>query len=570
MLSLLHIENIAVIESADITLDKGLTVLSGETGAGKSIVLDSIGALMGQRTSKDLIRNGAQKGFVSALFTEIPAELQRKLEELELLGEEPDTLQIQRQIGADGKTICRINMRPVPVAMLKTISPYLINIHGQHDGQKLMDEQCHIEFLDHFCCNETLLTEYQQLYYQLTALKRRITELDGDEQARLQRIDTLEFHAQEIAEAELSAEEEFELLGKKELFDNAESLLDAFESAYIALDGVDLEAAGVVELLENTSNALADVSELSEELQKIFSSAEELKYLAMDLRDTVATQRSKIEFSPEERAFTEERLDQIYRLKQKYGKTIEDILAYHEQIAAELDTLQAADETRVQLRAEYREKLMQAKALAARLTEQRREGAGQLSQQIASELSDLDMTYAKIEVQMETGKKLTVRGMDMISFLISVNPGEPLKPLSKVASGGELSRIMLAMKNVLTAQEAVGTLIFDEIDTGVSGRAAQKIAQKLMSIATKKQTLCVTHLPQIAAMADQHLLIAKQVRNDRSFTEISPLAPHLRTHEIARMVAGDYITETTLTSANELLDAANHAKNEEKNKNAAI
>ncbi len=570
MLSLLHIENIAVIESADITLDKGLTVLSGETGAGKSIVLDSIGALMGQRTSKELIRNGAPKGFVSALFTEIPTELQCKLEELELLGEEPDILQIQRQIGADGKTICRINMRPVPVAMLKTISPYLINIHGQHDGQKLMDEQCHIEFLDCFCSNESLLTDYQQLYYQLTSLKRKITELDKNEQDRLERIDTLEFAAQEIAEADLSAEEEAELLRKKAMFDHAESLLDAFETAYMALDGMDLEAAGAVELLETTSNALAEVSEVSDELQKIFSNAEELKYLAMDLRDSIAIHRSKIEFSPEERAFIEERLDQIYRLKQQYGQTVEAVLAYHTQILSELDTLQSADETRVQLRAEYREKLQQAKDLAARLTAQRQSGAGQLSQKIAQELADLDMTHAKVEVQIETGKKLSVRGMDTVSFLISVNPGEPVKPLSKVASGGELSRIMLAMKNVLTAQEAVGTLIFDEIDTGVSGRAAQKIAQKLMSISTKKQTLCVTHLPQIAAMADQHLLIAKQVRNDRSFTEISPLDSSLRTHEIARMVAGDYITETTLTSANELLDAANHAKNEEKKKNAAI
>lgn len=560
MLSLLHIENIAVIENADIELSGGLTVLSGETGAGKSIVIDSISAILGQRTSRELIRNGAEKGFVSAIFTEISCELQEKLAELELTGEETDTLHVQRQISADGKGVCRVNMRPVSAAVLKTLSPYLINIHGQHDGQKLMDDSFHIDFLDSFADAAPLLAAYAPRYQRLFALKRQITELDKSEQERLQRIDMLRFHAEEIEAARLVPGEDERLTEQKAVLDNAGRLLHALDSAYTALDGADEDALGASTLLTQAADALGTISEISEELKALFDRAEELKYLALDLQDSVSAARAHIDFSPEEGAAVEERLDLIYRLKQKYGASAEEILAYYAEITAELETLEYADETREKLMADYKEELAAAKELAARLSDTRRKAAKRLEDRIVAELAELDMTRVRFEARVETGSKLTAHGMDTAVFLISVNPGEPVKPLSKVASGGELSRIMLAIKNVLTTGEAVGTLIFDEIDAGVSGRAAQKIARKLAAISAQKQTLCVTHLPQIAAMGDEHLLISKSVRDERSYTDVAPLVGDARAAEIARMISGDRITQASLSNAAELLEEAKRCR----------
>ena len=556
MLSLLHIENIAVIERADVELGAGLTVLSGETGAGKSIVIDAIGALLGQRTSRELIRAGAQKGFVSAVFTEISPELKTKLAEQELSGDEADTLYVQRQISADGKSICRVNMHPVSASVLKGLAPYLINIHGQHDGQKLMDDGFHIDFLDGFAGADALLAEYAPIYARLFALKRQITELDRSEQERLQRIDMLRFHADEIEAAQLKPGEDEALTERKAVFDNAGRLLGALQTAHLALGGDEEDVPGAAALLVQAADAIAGVCEVSEELRGLFERAEELKYLAQDLTASVGDARARIDFSPEESAALEERLDAIYRLKLKYGATVEDVLRYYEEITEELDTLACADERRETLREEYKAELSRAKEVAGRLTALRREAAAKLEKRIVSELADLDMDRARFEARVETGPKLTAHGMDTAVFLISVNPGEPVKPLSKVASGGELSRVMLAMKNVLTAGESVGTLIFDEIDTGVSGRAAQKIARKLSAIARQKQTLCVTHLPQIAAMGDDHLLIQKRVRDGRSYTELRPLDGAARVDELARLLSGDTISEAARRNAEELLRAA--------------
>lgn len=560
MLSLLHIENIAVIQNADIEFNRGFTVLSGETGAGKSIVIDAIGAILGQRTSRDLIRNGAPKGFVSAVFTEIPLELRNILEGMELNGDENDTVHIQRQISADGKSVCRINMRPVSASVLKRISPYLVNIHGQHDGQKLMDEQCHVQFLDEFGNIAPLLEEYLPLYRQLSALKQQITELEKSEQERLQRIDMLRYHANEIAEAQLIPDEYESLRERKAVFDNAQKLASSLDNAYRSLDGVESESLGVCALLSVASDSLQDISDVSGDLQSIYERMEELKYLALDLRDSLSFEKSRIDFSTEERARVEERLDLIYRLQQKYGETIPDILNYHSIITQELERLSCADETRQQLREEYKKLLSHARETAGRLSEARKRAAKQLEIKILTELSDLDMERSRFEVRVETGTKLTTHGMDTVTFLVSTNPGEPIKRLAKVASGGELSRIMLAMKNVLASVDSVGTLIFDEIDTGVSGRAAQKIAKKLACIAVQKQTLCVTHLPQIAAMGDEHLLISKSVQKNQSYTEVTLLSPEKRISEIARMISGDKITDITCRSAKELVDAAAEIK----------
>ena len=562
MLELLHIENIAVIEQADIELEPGLTVMSGETGAGKSIVIDSVGAILGRRVSRELIRSGAQKGFVSAVFSALSPGLNRLLAELDLTGEEPDTLYIQRQINADGKSACRVNMKPVTAAVLKTLAPYLIDIHGQNDGQKLLDEQYHIDYLDGFAQNEALLAEYQPRYQSLLQLRRQITALETGEQERLQRVDMLSFHKEEIEQAALKPGEDETLAQQKAFFDHAGKIAAALEEARLALAGDEDadDAAGACSLLDRAAEALGAIGEISDAYEGIAERAQELRYLAADLRDSVAGGCGNLEFSAAERDQTEQRLDEIYRLKQKYCGKIEEILAYHAKITEELDGLQNADTRRDALREQYRVELADAKKIAARLTEARVEAAGRLEQAIVRELGELDMEKVRVRIAVRTGTKLTQHGFDTVAFEISVNPGEPEKPLSKVASGGELSRIMLALKNVLTAGEEVGMLIFDEIDTGVSGHAAQQIARKLSAIAGQKQTLCVTHLPQIAAMGDHHLRISKSVRGERSYTDVSPMDEARRIDEIARLLSGEMITDASRGNAAELLHEAKRYK----------
>ena len=555
MLQLLHIENIAVIEQADIELEDGLTVLSGETGAGKSIVIESIGAVLGRRVSRDLVRTGAQKGFVSAVFTGLSPALHGLLDELALTGEEPDTLHIQRQLTADGKSTCRVNMKPVAAAVLRQLAPYLIDIHGQNDGQKLLDEQYHIDYLDGYAGNGALLDQYRPRYQALLALRREITALETGEQERLQRIDMLTFHKEEIEQAALRPDEEEMLAQRKAYFDHAGKIAGALEQARRALNGDD-DAGGACALLDQAAGALAGLREVSGAFDGLAEQAEEVRLLAADLRDSVSGRSDTLDFSPTEREWVEQRLDLIYRLKQKYGGTVAEVLAYRDRIAVELETLQDSDNRREGLRAQYKEELAEAKALAAQLGEARRAAAKRLEAEIVRELAALDMEKVRLRIAVHTGAKLSAHGFDTVTFEISVNPGEPEKPLSKVASGGELSRIMLALKNVLTAGEDVGMLIFDEIDTGVSGHAAQQIAYKLSDIGRQKQTLCVTHLPQIAAMGDHHLLISKSVRGERSYTDVQPMDEPSRAREIARMLSGETITELSLQNARELLQKA--------------
>lgn len=555
MLQLLHIENIAVIERADIELEDGLTVLSGETGAGKSIVIDSIGALLGRRVSRDLVRAGAQKGFVSAVFADLSDGLAALLEELALTGDEPDTLHIQRQITADGKSTCRVNMKPVSVSVLRQLAPYLIDIHGQNDGQKLLDEQHHIDYLDGYAGLDGLLAQYRPRYQALLALRREITALETGEQERLQRIDMLSFHKEEIEQAALQPDEDETLAQRKAYFDHAGKIAGALNEARLALNGDD-EVGGACALLDQAASALASLHEVSEAFDAVAEQAEEVRLLAADLRDSIVSRSDNLDFSSAEREWVEQRLDLIYRLKQKYGGTIAEITAYHDRIAAELETLADSDNRRDTLREQYRAELAEAKRLAGEITAKRREAAAKLEAEIVRELAGLDMDKVKMRVAVHTGTKLASHGFDTVTFEISVNPGEPEKPLSKVASGGELSRIMLALKNVLTAGEDVGMLIFDEIDTGVSGHAAQQIARKLHAIAKKKQTLCVTHLPQIAAMGDHHLRISKSVQDGRSFTDVSPMTQAQRIDEIARLLSGEQISDAARRNAEELLDAA--------------
>lgn len=559
MLSLLHIENIAVIEQADIIFQPGFTVLTGETGAGKSIIIDSIGAIMGQRTSRELIRNGAKKGFVSAVFDDITPELQCEIENLGLEGEDPSSLHIQRELTAAGRSICRVNMRPVAASVLRQLSPFLINIHGQHDGQKLMQEEFHIEFLDRFCGAAQLLEQYRPLYNRLYELRRQIRELDHSEQERAQRIDMLRYQFDEIAAADLHIGEEEELKNRKQFFDNSGKMAYSLQTANRLLSG-DEGNDGASALLSQAAEALSEVSSFSDELSALYQKANEINYLAEDLSEAVAILSLNSDFSEAERDAVEERLDVIYRLKRKYGTNIQEILAYCDSAASELEILENSEDQKEQLVSEYRETLEDARAVAAELSELRRTAAKTLERQIVEQLYDLNMEKVRLAIAVEPQAKLNANGMDTVKFLLSTNPGEPLKSLTKIASGGELSRIMLAIKNVLASAEDVGTWIFDEIDTGVSGRAAQKIAQKLANISRSKQTLCVTHLPQLAAMGDHHLLIEKSSTADQTFTSVEPIADGDRTGELARMISGAEVTEASLRNAEELLAQADEWK----------
>lgn len=555
MLSLLHIENIAIIEQADIVLQPGFTVLTGETGAGKSIIIDSIGAILGQRTSRELIRNGAKKGFVSAVFEDIPPALKRQLEELGLDTEEDGTVRIQRELSAEGRSVCRVNMRPVSASVLKTLSPYLINIHGQHDGQKLMQEEYHIEFLDSFFEAEPLLEQFRPMYAKLHTLRSKIRELEKSGQQREQRIDMLRYQMEEIAAAELKAGEEETLTERRQFFENAGQLAYSLQAASKLLSGNE-EDAGAMDLLSRAADELADVATLSQDLNNLSQKAEEIRYQVEDLAASVAMLAADVDFSPQERDAVEERLDTIYRLRRKYGATVEEVLAYYDKASKELGELENADDRKDEMMEEYHQTLTKAREIAGELSKRRRQAAELLEAKIVEQLKDLDMPKVRISIQVSSQTKLNPHGMDEVRFLISTNPGEPVKPLSKIASGGELSRIMLAIKNVLTQTEDVGTLIFDEIDTGVSGRAAQKIALKLGEISRRKQTLCVTHLPQLAAMGDHHLLIKKSLSEEYTFTDVFNLNEEERVGELARMLSGDAITELSMQNAAELLERA--------------
>lgn len=561
MLQLLHIENIAIIECVDITFHTGFTVLTGETGAGKSIIIDAIGAIMGQRTSRDLIRSGAQKGYVNAVFDSLSPALLEKLDELGIEQEEDGTLHVQRELSIDGKSICRINMRPVTATVLRQISPYLINIHGQHDGQKLMQDEYHIEFLDSYCHAQDFLQEYQPLYHRLFELRREIRALERGERERAQRLDMLQFQIEEINSAALNPEEENQLDEKKAFFDNVEKLSSALQFSNQALNGSN-DFDGICSKLDQISDLLSGIADVSSEFGTLYRRAEEIRYLTEDFAQSIASAASRTDYSETERDMVEARLDEIYRLKRKYGATIPDILNYYEQCVEELETLESSDEHREQLTKEYHSTLKIAREMASTLSAHRRSAAQKLEKLIIEQLADLDMTKVRLNISVTPQSKLNERGMDEVQFLIAANPGEPLKPLSKIASGGELSRIMLAIKNILTRTEEVGTLIFDEIDTGVSGRAAQKIAKKMIEISRYKQTLCVTHLPQLAAAGDQHLLIRKSVSKERTYTEVISADSTVRERELARMFSGDSITEHSLENARELITFANQYKKE--------
>ena len=548
MLSLLHIENIAVIEQAEISFDRGFNVLTGETGAGKSIVIDAISAILGERTYRDVIRTGTDRAFVSAVFTDVP--------ELPWFAENrvpyaPEELLIQREIYGDGKNVCRVNGRPVTVALLKKLGASLINIHGQHDSQQLFDETKHLGYLDLFARNQAELAAYQAAYGRVEALRREKERLTMDEGEKLRRVEALQFQLEEIQRAELQPGEDEALEQSRKRLQNAEKLSEHLSLAVAALSGGE-EESGAVDLLGEAEHAISRITRFDDALQPFCERLSALQYEAQDLAGELRDRLEQLAYSGEELEQIESRLDVLHRLKRKYGGSVEDILQYAQRAQQELDEITFSEERLAQLEADLSEATAQAEAAGLTLRKTRKKAAAAMEQRLSQELAALDMPRAQFVCELEE-IPLSPSGMDQLRFLMTANVGEALKPLSKVASGGELARIMLAIKNVLAEQDQVGTLIFDEVDAGVSGRAAQKVAEKLRSVSRSKQVLCVTHLPQIAAAADVHLLIAKTERQGRTYTQVTQLDRAGRTREIARIIGGAEITETTLRSAEEML-----------------
>jgi DNA repair protein RecN (Recombination protein N) len=547
MLSLLHIENIAVIERSDISFNPGFNVLTGETGAGKSIVIDAISAILGERAYRDMIRTGANKASVRAVFTDVPC-----LTWFEENGVEYDSeTVIQREIYLDGKNICRVNGSLVSVSILRKLGIQLINIHGQHDSASLLDEANHLGFLDAFADNETLRADYSDKYHAVSDLRHEIERMTMDESEKLRRMETLRYQIEEISKAELEAGEDEVLEERRKLLQNAEKLSDGINAAVECLYGGD-ESDGAATLLAQAERELARLSRYTDAFAQLHDKVADLMYQVQDVAEEARDSRDDLSYSADELEQIESRLDVIHRLRRKYGVTCADILEYLEKAKAELDEIEFADDHLERLKGKLKKAEKSAWDAALALRENRKTTAVGLSERILTELAQLDMPRVQFSCEFEE-KDLSVDGADNVVFYMSANAGEALKSMSKVASGGELARIMLAMKNVLAEQDQVNTLIFDEVDTGVSGRAAQKVAEKLRSVAAHKQVLCVTHLPQLAALANTHLLIAKSERDGRTYTTVTPLDLEGRKLELARIIGGTNITETTLKSAEEML-----------------
>ena len=547
MLSLLHIENIAVIEQADISFDKGFNVLTGETGAGKSIVIDAISAILGQRAYRDMIRTGTSKASVRAVFTKVP-----NFPWFEENGVEYDEeTVIQRDIFLDGKNVCRVNGTLVTVAILHKLGIQLINIHGQHDSASLFDEENHLRFLDAFADNGALLADYREKFAAVSELRRQIDRMTMDEGEKLRRMETLKYQISEIEKADLKSGEDEVLEQRRKLLQNSEKLSQGLEEASEALLGGD-DSDGAAALLAQAAYALSRIARYSDDYTGFQERLTDLKYQVQDIADEVRDSLDELSYSADELETIEARLDIIHRLRRKYGADCDEILAYLDKAKKELDEIEFADDRVEQLKKKLAKQEKQAWDAALALRKNRQEQGTVMAEKILSELSQLDMPRVQFQCRFRE-TELTSEGADAVAFYLSANEGEDLKPLSKVASGGELARIMLSMKNVLAEKDAVDTLIFDEVDTGVSGRAAQRIAEKLKSLASHKQVLCVTHLPQLAALADTHMLIAKSEHDGRTYTTVTPLDRKGRAMELARIIGGTNITETTLKSAEEML-----------------
>lgn len=551
MLSNLYIENIAVIEKTNIDFSAGLNVLTGETGAGKSIVIDSINAILGKRSSKGLVRSGADKAFVSATFEDLSPLVIKKLSAMGYETED-NQLILQRELSVAGKNTCRINSRPCTVSALKEIGEYLVNIHGQNDNLELMNPALHIVYIDALADDASALSSYRQTYRDWKTAKEELDSQDSDEAQRLSRIDLLQFQIEELENAAITVGEYDALSAEKNALLNREKISRELIKAQIALDGDGDEREGAIRLLDDASSALIFASRYLDQLEgisdRLSSSLYELQEISSDIRSSI----DDIDASPDRLEEIEERLDLLYRLKKKYGSTEQEMLSYLDEAKRELQYLTDYAYNREQLEKKCRALFEEATAKAQQLSDIRQKTSESFITCVEREMAFLEMPNIRLEITQER-TELSSRGFDKIEFLISTNPGEDPKPVSKIASGGELSRMMLAIKTVLSKADFVDTLIFDEIDTGISGSAAGRVGKKLKELSSDRQVMCVTHQAQIAAFAQSHLLIQKNVENGRTYTHVSPLDDDGRIQELARIVGGEEITDTARDHARELL-----------------
>ena len=553
MLSSLQIENVAVIQKAEVHFQPGLNVLTGETGAGKSILIDSINAILGNRTSKDLVRTGAAKAVIRAAFEQVPDAV---LDSLEKAGyERSDALMLSREITAEGKSSCRINGMPATAAVLRELCGGLININGQHDSVGLLNPARHLGILDDYAQNGVQFQEYYALYRELVRIKRELDAMITDEAEKQRRIDLLSYQVQEIENAALTAGEEQTLESRRRVLANASTIRDRIAQCYALLSGGD-EAAGAVDLLGEASNAASDAAQLDEALSGAASQLTDLYYAAKDVAADLVGRLDAYETNDAELDEIEQRLDLLYKLKRKYGDTVEDVIAFGQKAREELQNIQTSQERYDHLQAEKRRLYAQAREKAEVLTQTRLRAFEELNKRISGTLDFLNMPGVRMTLRHTRGP-LASHGQDGIEFYISTNPGEAPKPLAKIASGGELSRITLAIKNAMADKDAVPTVIYDEIDSGVSGKAASRIGEVLRQSAQGHQILCITHTAQIAAQADCHLLIQKNVENDRTYTEIHPLDTEGRVEALARLISGDHVTELSRANAREMLEERN-------------
>jgi len=559
MIKLLHIENVAVIEKADIEFSQGLNVLTGETGAGKSIVIDSLSTVSGNRTSRDVIRTGAEFASVTAVFTNTNSDVW--LEENGIEPDESGDVFITRRISSDGKSTCRINGTPVSVASLRDFGSTLIDIHGQNDGQKLLDEDRHLSYLNTFGGLEKELNAYKEAYKKVNQKASEIKKHSMDESEKQQRIDSLKFQIDEISRAKLRVGEQDELTSRRELLLNASKLTDSVETAFEALYGGG-DSAGAVELIDTAFNQVDKAASYAEELQNLGERLNDIKYTAQDISEELRDFKTRLDYSDGELDEIEGRLNTLKRITRKYGSEGE-ALEYLERGEQELLDLQDSTNTIAKLEKELADYLKDAKQLAEKMSDKRKKAGETLQKRVKSELSELNMPGVAFAVDFEkvAGEYgLCSTGCDVVSFLMSANAGEKPGKISRIASGGELARVMLALKNVLMSDQDGATMVFDEIDTGVSGVAAQRVGEKLVKLAKNRQILCVTHLPQIAVMADTHLRISKTVTGGRTFTQVDVLDFEGRKKELAHISGGENITSTTLKSVEEQLKVADAFK----------
>ena len=555
MLSSLQIENVAVIQKAEVHFEPGLNVLTGETGAGKSILIDSINAILGNRTSKDLVRTGASKAVIRAAFEQVPSAVLDKLEQSGY--ERSEALLLSREITAEGKSSCRINGMPATAAVLRDLCGGLININGQHDSVGLLNPAHHLGILDDYAQNRTVFQEYYTLYRELVQVKRELDALITDEAEKQRKIDLLQYQVQEIEDAGLTAGEEQTLENRRKVLSNASAIRDRLAQSYALLSGSD-DAAGAVDLLGEASNAVDAAAQLDPALTAAAGQLLDLYYNAKDVAADLIGRLDAYDTNDAELDEVEQRLDLLYRLKRKYGNTVEDVIAFGQKAREELDSIQHSQQRYDALQAEKLRLYAKAREKAEVLTQTRLKAFEELNTRISGTLDFLNMPGVRMTLRHTRGP-LASHGQDSVEFYISTNPGEAPKPLAKIASGGELSRITLAIKNAMADKDAVPTVIYDEIDSGVSGKAAGRIGEVLRQSAQGHQILCITHTAQIAALADCHLLIQKNVSNERTYTEIHPLDENGRVEALARLISGDHVTELSRANAREMLQERKHS-----------